>query len=126
MQEVQRFLLNITTNELEETVHFYTILFDFEINYKSDWFIHLVSSKQSFELGIIDKNHEVVPQEVKQSTSGLYLTFVVEDLEIILTKAQTEGFTVLEAPKDMFYGQKRLLLQDCNNLVIDVSSVHSN
>ncbi len=122
MKTIQRILTNICSVNLEKSKHFYTTLFDFDIAYDSDWFIQLVSKDKQLELGVMDRNHELVPNEFRATPNGFYLTLVVESADKIFEAAKSEGFEVIEEPTDTFYGQRRLLLKDPDGALIDVSS----
>ena len=122
MKTINRLMINISSEKLEESKEFYTSLFDFEIAYDSDWFIHLLSKEKGLELGIINKTSEIKPPSISRKVDGMYLTFVVDDTNEIFEMARSQGFTIVEEPKDTSYGQRRLLVQDPNGVVIDVSS----
>lgn len=115
-------LINICSQRLPESRDFYCGLFDFAIDYDSDWFVHLISRDKSLELGIIDINHDLVPVEIKKQAAGSYLTFVVDDVDKVYELVQSEGFKMIQSPKDTFYGQRRMLIEDPNGFMIDVSS----
>lgn len=119
---VNRLLINILTEQLAASADFYTRYFDFEIDFDSDWFIHLISKKNSLEIGLINPNSDVVPNEVSTTAGGHYLTLVIDDVDALYSKLKADGVRVLQAPHDTFYGQRRLLIQDMSNVVIDVSS----
>jgi catechol 2,3-dioxygenase-like lactoylglutathione lyase family enzyme len=123
MQVIQRQLINLVSENLEASKAFYTTLFNFKVEFDSDWFIQLKSEDGQFELGIIKAGHEIVPDSVKAKSDGMYITFVVESTDEAHTLAKAKDFTVLQAPVDTFYGQRRLLLRDPNDAVIDISSV---
>ena len=123
MKRLNRLLTNICSNKLEESKSFYTKLFDFEVDYDSDWFIHLISKDKQLELGIIKSGHPIVPKDLMEAPSGFYLTFVVDNADAIYDIAQKiEGLSVISPPEDTFYGQRRLLLKDPNGVIVDVSS----
>ncbi|WP_366135950.1 hypothetical protein [uncultured Maribacter sp.] len=48
-------MTNICSDNLAESRDFYTKLFDFNVDYDSDWFVHLISKDKKLELGIIDQ-----------------------------------------------------------------------
>ena len=125
---INRLLSNICTGDIQASKAFYTTLFDFDTNYDSDWFVHLISNSSNLELGIIDKNNEIVPDMAKSNTSpsGFYQTFVVEDVDKVHERALENGFDVLESPHDTFYGQRRLLLKDPDGSIVDVSAPIEN
>lgn len=122
MKTIKRTLINICSDKLHESKHFYTKLFDFDIDYDSDWFIHLISKDKQFELGIIERNNEIVSKEIRNAANGFYITFVIDNVDELFELAQRENFEIVEKPTDTFYGQRRLLLKDPNGTLIDVSS----
>lgn len=122
MQTVQRLMINICSNHLNESKTFYSQLFDFNIDYDSDWFIHLISKDKQLEIGIIDVNHDLVPEGYKTSPTGFYVTLVVESADATYELAQAKGYEIVAPPEDTFYGQRRLLLKDPDGTMVDVSS----
>ena len=122
MAILNRIMTNICSDKLAETKNFYTKLFDFKVDYDSDWFIHLISKDKKFELGIIERSNEIVPEEFQNSPQGFYITFVVENADKLLTIAESEKFEIVSQPMDTAYGQRRLLLKDPNGTLVDISS----
>ena len=120
--KVNRLLTNVCSEDLEQSKRFYTTLFAFSIGYHSDWFVHLVSEGKELELGIIQQYHDIVPEMVKGQSRGLYLTFVVDDVDQCYQDIQDNGYEVLQAPEITSYGQKRLLVVAPEGTVCDVSS----
>lgn len=120
--KINRLLTNICSNALPESKAFYTKLFDFKVDFDSDWFIHLISKDEQLELGIIAESSEIVPKEAKKSPVGCYLTFVVDSVDELFEIAKAERMEIVGEPEDTFYGQRRLLLRDPNGLIVDVSS----
>lgn len=115
-------MANICSNNLVESRKFYTKPFDFNVDYDSDWFIHLISRDKSLELGIISSTTEIVPAEINGYPQGFYLTFVVDNADEVYEIAKVEGYQIISKPSDTFYGQRRLLLKDPNGSIVDVSS----
>jgi predicted enzyme related to lactoylglutathione lyase len=120
--KIKRMMINICSERLAESRDFYSNLFDFTIDYDSDWFIHLISKDRQLELGIININSEVVPKDVRKTPTGTYITFVVENVDEILSVAKAKSYKVIQNPENTFYGQRRMLLKDPNNYIIDISS----
>ena len=119
-------MTNICSDKLAETKNFYIKLFDFKVDYDSDWFILLISKDKKFELGIIDRSNELVPKGFQNSPQGFYITFVVESADELFEIAELEKFTILSKPMDTVYGQRRLLLKDPNGALVDISSPIKN
>lgn len=126
MRTITRMMTNICSDKLLESKYFYTTLFNFEVNYDSDWFVHLLAKDKQPELGIIKRDHEIVPDDFQQPPQGFYITFVVENADAVFEIAQKEGFDIVSPPKDTFYGQRRLLLKDPDGTLVDVSSLIKN
>lgn len=122
MDTIKRLLTNICSENLEASKQFYTKLFDFEVDFDSDWFIHLISKDKQLELGIIQRTNAVVPKEAQAQPQGFYITFVVANADAIYETAKAEGLEIISPPEDTFYGQRRLLLKDPNSVIVDVSS----
>lgn len=124
--QTNRLFTNILSHNLEASKDFYLTLFDLSVNFNSDWFVHLRAKNESLELGIIAYDHEIVPSGVETPIQGCYLTFVVDDVDAVFEKAKAAQFKIIEEPKDMFYGQRRLLVKDPDGSMIDVSALISS
>ena len=122
MKSVERLLINIISLKFSESKLFYTSFFDFEVDFDSDWFIHLVSKDRSLELGLINPESDILPQGIGAIHNGFYLTVVIDDVDELYKNLQDEGIEILQTPHDTFYGQRRLLIREMNGVVIDVSS----
>lgn len=119
-------MTNICSDNLAESRDFYTKLFDFNVDYDSDWFVHLISKDKKLELGIIDRTNEIVPKEFQNSPQGFYVTFVVDNADEMFKIAESENFEIVSEPTNTFYGQRRLLLKDPNGTLVDISSPIKN
>jgi len=121
--KIQRLVTNICSDQVALSKDFYVKLLGLEVRFDSDWFVNLGSKDSNYEIGIVQRDHEIVPKDFQQSPRGFYLTFVVESADEAYRIAQEEGFTVVQAPHDTFYGQRRLLLQDPDGALVDISSL---
>ncbi len=122
MKKINRIMTNICSDNLAESQDFYTKLFDFNVDYDSDWFVHLISKDKKLELGIIDRTNEIVPKGFQNHPQGFYVTFVVDNVDEVFKIAESEKFEIISEPIDTFYGQRRLLLKDPNGTLVDISS----
>jgi predicted enzyme related to lactoylglutathione lyase len=120
--KINRMMTNICSEKLSDSRDFYSTLFDFAIDYDSDWFVHLISKDKKLELGIIDINSEIVPNDLRKQPTGTYITFVVDNVDEVFKIAKTNKYEVVKSPENTFYGQRRMLLKDPNNYIIDISS----
>ena len=119
---IERLLTNICSKNLEQSKQFYISLFSFRVDYESDWFIHLISEGRELELGLILEDHDVVPEQIRDKITGVYITFVVENVDAVFYKSQELGYEIVQAPETTSYGQKRMLVLAPEGTVCDVSS----
>jgi predicted enzyme related to lactoylglutathione lyase len=118
-----KILTNICSEDLQGSKEFYVELLGLKVKYESEWYVQLCSPENSeVEYGIIKKNHDLVPKNYQQSPSGMYVTFVVTEVDIIFKKAQEMNIPIVQEPRNEFYGQRRFLTQDPNGCLIDICS----
>jgi catechol 2,3-dioxygenase-like lactoylglutathione lyase family enzyme len=118
-----RIITNICSERLSESRDFYVALLGFEIRYDSDWYVQLRSpSNHEQEFGIIYRSHNLVPQEFQTAPTGMYVTFVVSDVDEVYEKALAMGLRIVQEPRNEFYGQRRFLTIDPNGCLIDICS----
>jgi catechol 2,3-dioxygenase-like lactoylglutathione lyase family enzyme len=118
-----RILTNICSDDLPRSRDFYVSLLGFEVNYDSDWYVQLkCPTNAELEFGIIARQHELVPARFQNAPTGMYVTFVVPDVDAVYAKAKAQGVEILQAPQNEFYGQRRFLAVDPNGCLIDICS----
>ncbi len=122
MHQIKRSMVSICSDHLSQSKEFYQQLFNFKAEFESDWFIQLVSPDQGIEIGIIDRRHDIVPKSHQQHPQGFYFTFVVEDVDAVFQTAKAASLNIIQEPEDTFYGQRRLLLQDPDGALVDIST----
>ena len=120
---MQRCFTNILSSNVEQSAEFYETLLNMKRHFDSDWFVILTHKNiEGLELGLLQRDHEFVPKSLQTPPSGIMITFVVDDCDDIHQKAKSLNTTIIEAPKDMPYGQRRMLIKDPDGTVIDISS----
>ncbi|MDA8021338.1 MAG: VOC family protein [Thermoanaerobaculia bacterium] len=118
-----RILTNICSDDLAKSKDFYVELLGLQVKYDSEWYVQLGSPTNSeIEYGIIDRNHELVPSDFQKKPTGMYVTFVVADVDATYQKAIGIGVPILQEPRNEFYGQRRFLTEDPNGCLIDICS----
>lgn len=122
-----RILTNICSDDLVKSRDFYVELLDLSIKYDSDWYVQLCAKDNSaIEYGIIQRDHPLVPEAYRQLPTGMYVTFVVDDVDKVYAKALAMQLNILQEPKNEFYGQRRFLTCDPNGCLIDICSPIQN
>ena len=118
-----RILTNICSEDLQKSKEFYVELLGFNVKYDSDWYVQLCSPEDpEIEYGIIQRNHELVPLEYQSTPTGMYVTFVVNDVDLTYKKALDMGLAIFQEPRNEFYGQRRFLVKDPNGCLLDICS----
>ena len=64
----------------------------------------------------------MVHETLRNLPPGVLLTIVVPDVDAVHRLVLERGLDLVEPPRDLFYGQRRMLLRDPNGVVLDVSS----
>ncbi len=114
---------SVVSDDLPRTRDWYVELFDYRVEFDSDWFVHLQAVEApDVEFGILARDQDIVPDRVRARPSGGMVTIVVDDVDVLHQRAIDCGAEVIEAPRNLFYGQRRMLLVDPNGLVVDASS----
>lgn len=121
---MNRAFTNILSSNVTETASFYQELLQMNRHFDSDWFVILTHADcHNFEFGILDRNNPLVPEKARHQPAGVLLTFVVDDVEATFLKAKDMNVAIIEEPTDTPYGQRRMLVEDPDGTLVDVSSL---
>ncbi|WP_305986868.1 VOC family protein [Roseibium sp. MMSF_3544] len=121
---MQRCFTNILTTDVAATAAFYETLLGLTPKFSSDWFVNLADPQNpALELGILEQTNDIVPAGARNAPAGVMLTFVVDDCNAVHARALAENADIIEAPQDMPYGQRRMILRDPAGTFVDVSSL---
>ncbi|RWA76220.1 VOC family protein [Mesorhizobium sp.] len=111
----------LMTGDVAGTAAFYVEHFRFEPLFESDWYVHLRSSEdRRVNLGIVQGDHETIPQEGRGRTSGLLINFEVRDPDAVYERAVAAGLPILRTLHDEPFGQRHFITKDPNGVLIDV------
>ena len=120
---MDRMFVNLLCNDVAGCAAFYENLLGMTRHFDSDWFVVLTHADMpGHELGLLQRDSEVVPASARRAPQGVMMTFVVADLYSVLEKAQALGARIVETPTDMFYGQTRFLVEDPEGTLVDISA----
>ena len=118
-----KILTNICAQDLNASKAFFVDLLGFEVKYESDWYVQLCSPLDSdLEFGIIQRDHQLVPLDYQQPPTGMYMTFLVRDVNETYQRALHLGVDIIQEPRDEFYGLRRFLAREPNGCLVDVCS----
>jgi catechol 2,3-dioxygenase-like lactoylglutathione lyase family enzyme len=119
---IERAFINLTVTDLSASRSFYEQL-GYAVRFASDWFVHLgPPGRDAVELGLLMRDGDVVPESARSVPSGVLLTVVVPDVDAVHASLAAAGAELIEPPRDLFYGQRRLVVRAPEGTLIDVSS----
>jgi uncharacterized glyoxalase superfamily protein PhnB len=111
----------LMTGDVAGTAAFYVEHFDFKPLFESDWYVHLQSvDSKRVNLGIVQGDHETIPEEGRGRTSGLLINFEVRDPDAFYERALAAGLPILRSLRDEPFGQRHFITKDPNGVLIDV------
>ncbi len=111
----------IQTDEVAKTANFYVKHFQFHALFETDWYVHLQSKKHpDVNLGVVQYDHETVPESARKPTQGLIINFEVEDPDAVYEKICSAKLPILKSLRDEDFGQRHFITQDPNGVLIDV------
>ena len=118
-----RILTNICSDNLPHSRDFYVELLGLSVKYDSDWYVQLcLPGNPDIEYGIIQRDHELIPVDFQKAPTGMYVTFVVDDVDVIYEKALKIGAPIVQEIRNEFYGQRKFLTKDPNGCLLDICS----
>ena len=120
---MQRSFTNVLSGDVQKTSAFYENLLGMTRHFDSDWFVILTHEDiEGLEFGILQRDHAIVPPDIRAAPAGVIVTFVVADCDEVYRRAVAAKALIIEPPADMPYGQRRMLLRDPDGTVLDVSA----
>jgi predicted enzyme related to lactoylglutathione lyase len=120
---MQRSFVNVLSNNVGNAAKFYEDLLGMKRHFDSNWFVILTHSDVAgLEFGILQRDHDVVPEVARTDSGGVIMTFVMEDCDVIHAKAKAMGADVVSVPTDMPYGQRRMLVRELDGTMLDISA----
>ena len=97
---IRRAFASIISDRLAETRDFYVELFGFRVDFDSDWFVHLQApDNNAIELGILRRDHDLVPEAFRKMPAGAMVTVVVPDADAVRERCRAMNIDVLQEPK---------------------------
>lgn len=111
----------LMTGDVAGTAAFYVEHFQFRPLFTSDWYVHLQSAEdEGVNLGIVQGDHETIPEEARGRASGLLINFEVSDPDAVYERAMASELPILRTLRDEPFGQRHFITRDPNGVLIDV------
>ena len=120
MKMLSLYPLLLVTN-VDATARFYEQHLGFVRVFDSDWYVHMRSSaKDHIELAVIAYDHDTIPEISRKPTSGLLLSFEVEDAAAEHARLTAAGVEVVQPLRDEVFGQRHFIATDPNGILLDI------
>jgi uncharacterized glyoxalase superfamily protein PhnB len=110
----------LQVKNVAESAAFYKDAFGFTEVFASDWYMHLRAPGGTQELAIIAYDHDTIPPEGRQPTSGLILSFEVADASAEAERFASKGIRIAQPLRDEVFGQRHFIAADPNGVLLDV------
>lgn len=111
----------LMVEKVKETAEFYASFFGMNVVFSSDWYVQLRSAGEvAHEIAVMRWDHETVPESKRAMTSGVLMSFEVDDAANIHEKALAEGLPILLSLKDEDFGQRHFMTTDPHGNLVDV------
>lgn len=112
----------ICANDVTTAAQFYIDNFAFETVFASDWYVSLrLPGDTPYELAVLDPNHPSMPAAYRATTSGILLSFEVDDADAVYASlVQERGLTPVHDIRSEEWGQRHFIVADPNGVLIDV------
>jgi uncharacterized glyoxalase superfamily protein PhnB len=123
MIEIDAMFPVMVTNELDAVKQFYEAVFGFPtVFYDSDFYLHLISSNKSIQLGFMLPNLESQPDFLHpiMSSQGYVISLEVKDAVLAYSEAKKMNLNFIMALKQEEWGQIHFIIQDPAGFSVDV------
>ena len=90
-----------------------------------DWYVSLRSAgERSFELALLDYQHETIPEGFRRAFSGgLLINIEVADVDSVYSNFCDAGLPIHLELRSEDFGQRHFITSDPNGVLIDVIKV---
>ena len=111
----------LMVGDVAATADFYVEHFRFKRLFDSGWYAHLQSTEDKrVNLGIVQGDHETIPEQGRGRTTGLLINFEVKDADAVYERLRAAGLPILLTLRSEEFGQRHFITTDPNGVLIDV------
>ena len=121
MDTTQSIFPVISCSDLDTARDFYRELLGLDVVFESGWYTLLRSpTDATVQLGFVLQGHHTVPPELGSTASGVLVSAVVPDVDVVYSRALEMGAQIVWPLRDEEFGQRHFMAADPTGLVIDV------
>ena len=119
--QLESFYPVLLVEDVAASARFYTEHMGFAPAFESDWYVSLRHSENpAYELAIISRDHETIPEGFRRSTSSLLLNFEVPNVESEYERLRATGVEILQPLEDLPAGQRHFICRAPGGVMVDV------
>ena len=110
-----------TVDSVHSAGRFYVEHFGMKPVFEADWYVQLHGPETTIQLAFIAPEHPTVPEAFRYAPArGTILSIEVDDATAFAGRAEAAGLTVVQPLKDEPFGQRHIMIEDPNGLLVDV------
>lgn len=118
---LQSFYPVLMAEDVAASARFYTEHMGFRDVFRSDWYVSLAHRENpAYELAILQRAHQTIPEGFREPSSGLLLNFEVSDARAEYERLRAAGLRVVLPLRDEAFGQRHFIGVDPGGVMVDV------
>lgn len=111
----------LLAEDVEASARFYTEHMGFSEVFRSDWYVSLKHRENpAYELAILQRNHQTIPEGFRERSSCLLLNFEVSDAQSEYERLQNAGVRIVQPLRDEAFGQRHFIGVDPEGVMVDI------
>lgn len=118
--QINRFSTTLLVDDVAAVRDFHVQHFGWRVSGDAGWFVALGHDEQAYELCVLQRDHETVPEGARDTARGLILGYLVDDAHAEAERLRAEGVADLGGVVDEVYGQRHFFVRDPAGVLIDV------
>lgn len=118
---LQGFYPVLMAEDVEASARFYTEHMGFVPTFQSDWYVSLEHRENpAYELAVLQRAHQTIPEGFRGRSSGLLLNFEVSDAASEYERLKEAGLQIVLPLRDEAFGQRHFIGLDPGGVMVDV------
>lgn len=109
------------TDALAECRDFYVSVFDFEVVFNIEWYVHLKSpAAEGWQIAFVARDHYSVPERFHAAAAGVAITLEFDEVDPVYARVVELGIPVHVELRDEAWGQRHFVIEDPSGSMVDV------
>lgn len=118
---LQSFYPVLMAEDVGASVRFYVEHMGFETTFEGGWYVSLRHRENpAYELAVLQRAHQTVPEGFRGRSSSLLLNFEVSDAAAEYERLREAGLRILLPLRDEAFGQRHFIGVDPGGVMVDV------